>query len=191
MLGAKESRNNSSLLDMGITYIPEEQNEQLSTARRALLEPLVEPIFPMGDFQRYRAILDIDGNSWSSRFGLLMCYNSVILKVEPKYVDYFFDSLQPWVHYVPVQYDLSDLITQAAWVLDPRHAAAVQKIIAHANQWCQEYLIEDVVARDLLTVWDAYVELLERGDPEWQSVWESRREAYFAALDMVPLSTNY
>ncbi len=33
------------------------------------------------DFQQYRAIVDMDGNSWSSRFGELLCMNSVILKV--------------------------------------------------------------------------------------------------------------
>jgi len=29
----------------------------------------------------YRAIIDIDGNNWSSRFASLLCTNSVIIKV--------------------------------------------------------------------------------------------------------------
>jgi hypothetical protein len=33
------------------------------------------------DFQKYRAVLDIDGNSWSDRFGNLLCTNSVVIKV--------------------------------------------------------------------------------------------------------------
>lgn len=42
-------------------------------------------------------------NSWSSRFGTLLCYNSVIIKVEPEHVDYFYlKYLEPWKHFVPV-----------------------------------------------------------------------------------------
>jgi hypothetical protein len=32
-------------------------------------------------FQKYRAVVDIDGNSWSDRFGNLLCLNSVVIKV--------------------------------------------------------------------------------------------------------------
>lgn len=39
------------------------------------------PRMPFNDFQKYRAILDADGNTWSGRFGLLMCFNSVVIKV--------------------------------------------------------------------------------------------------------------
>ena len=28
-----------------------------------------------------QAIIDIDGNNWSSRFGMLLCMNSVVIKV--------------------------------------------------------------------------------------------------------------
>ena len=36
---------------------------------------------PQDDFQKYKAILDIDGNAWSARLGKLLCYNSVVIKV--------------------------------------------------------------------------------------------------------------
>ena len=41
------------------------------------------------DFQKYKAILDIDGNAWSARLGKLLCYNSVVIKVEPTFVGYW------------------------------------------------------------------------------------------------------
>lgn len=41
------------------------------------------------DFQRYMAIIDIDGNAWSARLGKLLCFNSVVIKVEPTYVGYW------------------------------------------------------------------------------------------------------
>lgn len=41
------------------------------------------------DFQKFVAILDIDGNAWSARLGKLLCYNSIVIKVEPEYVGYW------------------------------------------------------------------------------------------------------
>jgi hypothetical protein len=38
-------------------------------------------VIDQDDFQRYMAILDIDGNAWSARFAKLLCYNSVVIKV--------------------------------------------------------------------------------------------------------------
>ena len=49
------------------------------------------------DFQKYKAILDIDGNAWSARLGKLLCYNSVVIKVQPEYVSYWEKDIQPWV----------------------------------------------------------------------------------------------
>lgn len=36
---------------------------------------------PFNELMQYRAIIDIDGNTWSSRFTKLLCTNSVIIKV--------------------------------------------------------------------------------------------------------------
>eukprot|EP00978_Attheya_sp_CCMP212_P020840 scaffold60199_cov103-Attheya_sp.AAC.1 len=64
---------------------------------------------PFDDFQKYLAIVDVDGNSWSGRFSQLLCMNSVVLKVEPEFADYFMPELQPWVHYIPVHLNSTDL----------------------------------------------------------------------------------
>ena len=151
----------------------------------------------MTAFQRYAAILDIDGNSWSSRFGSLLCYNSVVLKVEPEFVDYFHFqqesdgsgndtttrrmALRPWTHYVPVRYDLEDLPERAAWVLN--NATAAQRIRQAANAWCRQHLTHAQLARDYLDIWQAYVEYLDKADPEWSnsSDWRSAKRAMFAA----------
>lgn len=41
---------------------------------------LARPI-PMDDYQKFRAVVDMDGNAWSARFGSLLCMNSVVIKV--------------------------------------------------------------------------------------------------------------
>ncbi|KAF8882096.1 glycosyl transferase family 90-domain-containing protein [Infundibulicybe gibba] len=56
----------------------------------------------------FKYIIDVDGNGWSSRFKRLMTSNSLIFKATI-YPEWFLDRVQPWVHYVPVQVDLSDV----------------------------------------------------------------------------------
>lgn len=57
---------------------------------------------------RYKYVIDVDGNGWSSRFKRLMASNSLIFKATV-YPEWFADRIQPWVHYVPINFDYSDL----------------------------------------------------------------------------------
>ena len=44
-------------------------------------ETILTDRMPFNDQMNYKAIIDIDGNSWSSRFPKLLCLNSVVIKV--------------------------------------------------------------------------------------------------------------
>jgi Glycosyl transferase family 90 len=130
----------------------------------------------LDDSQKYKAILDIDGYSWSSRFGRLLCSSSVVLKVEPMYVDYFQSTVLPWVHYIPIQNDLSDLVEKARYVVSENDdtimgATAyatntkfnmtreqhIQMIITNANNWCQQHMNHDRLTNDALDIFETYV----------------------------------
>lgn len=165
------------LLDIGIHQIPSrhyhpttKKTVPADLATRILLKP---PI-PAANYSAYRAVLDTDGNSWSSRFGKLLCLSSVVVKVEPRFVDYFYRYLQPWVHYVPVRYDLSDLLEKAEWVLDPANDNRTRAIVAEANAWCREHMTQDAVMHDMLDVLEAYASRLDRGDAHWTSLWGAK-----------------
>ncbi|KAG8870069.1 Glycosyltransferase Family 90 domain containing protein [Tulasnella sp. 331] len=56
----------------------------------------------------HKYILDIDGNGWSARFKRLMTTKSLVLKTTI-FPEWYTDRVQPWVHYVPVKNDLTDL----------------------------------------------------------------------------------
>lgn len=161
--------------DVGVTGVPAWVAEQMDID----LSPVggaVDGIRPMTGFQKYKAIMDMDGNSWSSRFGTLLCYNSVVVKVEPRYVEYFSADLKPWVHFVPVKDDLSDLVMNVAWVLDPKNDKAVRRIVSSANQWCSKTLLPNELARDMLDIMEVYVGSLDRANPDWQGTWNKKRE---------------
>jgi hypothetical protein len=76
------------------------------------------------------------------------------LKVRPYNVDYFYAQLQPWVHYIPVHSDLSNLHEMTLYAItdDPN----IDLIIQNANQWCMEHLNHRSLIHDTAHILDRY-----------------------------------
>lgn len=154
-----------ALFDAGLTGIPEFITAQIDISADEVGGAL--PGIPsMLDFQQYSAVLDMDGNSWSSRFSTLLCFNSVAIKVEPAYADHFYYDLIPWKHYVPVKFDLSDLLENVRYILE--HEDDRRNMIAAANQWCTDRLTRTALLEDQLTIWDQYIAKMGDG-ADWES----------------------
>jgi Glycosyl transferase family 90 len=169
--GAKE-------FDVGLTGIP----RWLTTRVKFNISEVggfLPSISPMTTFMNYKAILDMDGNSWSSRFGTLLCYNSVVVKVEPKYFEYFYPELKPWTHYIPVKNDLSDFDKNIKWALDTKNENAVRDIIESANDWCSRRFLPEELARDQIDIWESYVREMNRGDPHWETKLDAAKKSVF------------
>lgn len=111
---------NKGLLDAGITdwnLRPRKikGNPYLQTIEIDKLPfGLVKKLSPE-EQSKYKYIIHIDGHTAAFRLSLEMAMGSVILKVDSKYKLWFFDMLIPYVHYVPVKGDLSDLIDKVKW----------------------------------------------------------------------------
>ena len=170
----------SGLYDVGLTSIPSWVTSQVYV-NISEVGGLKSGLSPMSEFQRFMAILDMDGNSWSSRFASLLCYNSVIIKVEPKHVEYIYSTLYPWTHYIPVKADLSDLHENVEWALNPDNEATVQDIIFSANEWCSRRMVPDELAHDMLDIWESYVRNLNRDDTSWQKQWVSKKSSILSS----------
>jgi len=66
------------------------------------------------------------------------------LKQETQNVQWFYTQLKPWIHYIPVEEDLSDLIEKIQWAIDNDEAS---KIIAqNAHTFVEENLMPEHVA---------------------------------------------
>jgi len=120
----------------------------------------------MKDYQKYMAIIDIDGNSWSSRFADLLCMNSVVIKVEPNWMDYFYMELQPWKHYVPVHANMSNLVEVVTMATsdDPEIQKQMQQIVHNANVWCRSKMTAPQLSIDMIWIMIYYVEMLKKED---------------------------
>ena len=63
----------------------------------------------------YKYILSIEGNIAAFRLSLELAYNSVILLVKSDFYIWYQPLLKPWIHYVPIKKDLSDLVDKIDW----------------------------------------------------------------------------
>jgi hypothetical protein len=80
---------------------------------------LTKPFVHSDNFDAYRYHIDIDGNSnsWPGLFIKLLS-GGAVLKVDSQhgYRQWYYSQLVPWVHYIPIAADMSDLIEKVQWV---------------------------------------------------------------------------
>ncbi|KAF8960655.1 glycosyl transferase family 90-domain-containing protein [Flammula alnicola] len=110
---------------------------------------LLEEIYPFRERQsikeagNYKYVIDVDGNGWSGRFKRLITSNSMIFK-STIYPEWFADRVAPWVHYVPIQVDLSDLHDALLFFRgngngDGAHENLARKIAVAGRQWSKTF----------------------------------------------------
>ena len=66
---------------------------------------------------RYRAALVIDGNTVPDRLAFILASSTAVLKVKSRRREAYHSKMRPYVHYVPVKADASNLESQLVWAL--------------------------------------------------------------------------
>jgi Glycosyl transferase family 90 len=85
----------------------------------------------------YKYHILIDGNVCPyTKSGWKLFTNSLIFKPDSLWVQWYFNSLVPYVHYVPLHADLSDLVEKLQWALD--HEAESKQIAGNTRQFAVE-----------------------------------------------------
>jgi hypothetical protein len=111
------SREHPDLLDAGITHIG--QIPDTESERELRSAGFMRSFVPAGEFTNFKYQVDIDGNtnSWPGLFQKLLT-GSPVLKVESLYGyrQWYYSRLRPWVNYVPISSDLSDLVEKICWL---------------------------------------------------------------------------
>jgi hypothetical protein len=64
---------------------------------------------------QYKYIINVEGHVSAFRLSMELGMGSVVLIVESEWKLWYHDLLQPYVHYVPVKADLSNIISQIEW----------------------------------------------------------------------------
>jgi Glycosyl transferase family 90 len=106
--------------DVGFTALVQVPPDD-EPAIAAALAPLRRPWVPHPEYVRFKATIDIDGNSntWARGLYCSLLTGACVLKVDSElgFRQWYYDRLEPWVHYVPVKSDLSDLEERVERVL--------------------------------------------------------------------------
>ena len=90
------------------------------------------------DHAQYKYLIDAPGTGYSARIKLLMFSNRPLFIIERNDVEYFMKDLKPFVHYIPVRYDLSDLDEKYRWAEENYEEA--QKIAQNALEYAKNNL---------------------------------------------------
>ena len=74
----QKSMETPELIDAAFVNIIQQYKDQKQELRN---QTVLGDRMPFDDYMKYKAIIDIDGNNWSSRFPKLLCSNSIVIKV--------------------------------------------------------------------------------------------------------------
>jgi hypothetical protein len=107
---------------------------------------------------KYKAIIMLEGNDVSSGFKWAMYSNSVVMTQLPTKSSWMMeDILEPWVHYIPLNQDLSDVEEKMKWVIEnddearmiaKRGSLWILDLLYHPDSEKDEKLIfEDIIRR--------------------------------------------
>ncbi|GFR48600.1 hypothetical protein Agub_g10504 [Astrephomene gubernaculifera] len=166
---------NASVLDVGLLRGVERErgaDGQPLTRFRCLKQdlPALQWV-SLPEHSRYRWLLHLEGLTASSRLSQLMLVNSVVVLQRQPFVEYFYRSLKPHVHYVPFwnatdewfMADIYDVIGELRrWdASDPR---AIQRIIREAQNFALKFTLPAARLQYLRDALTAYRELFPSMD---------------------------
>ncbi|KAF7649885.1 hypothetical protein LDENG_00134430, partial [Lucifuga dentata] len=124
------SKKNPELLDAGITAWFFFRDREKSVGKSSLVG--------FFDFFKYKYQVNVDGTVAAYRFPYLMLGNSLVLKQDSPYYEYFYSLLKAGTHYIPVRRNLSDLIQKIKWAKENDDEA--QKIAKAGQAMARELL---------------------------------------------------
>ena len=99
---------------------------------------------PWFEFAQNRYILSLAGNTYSSLFKHALRSGSCILRQEERMFEWFEPFLEEWTHYVPVRWDLSDLLDKLDWA--KKHDEEAKKISENARQLGKYLFSEEILS---------------------------------------------
>ncbi|NWV70233.1 PGLT1 glucosyltransferase, partial [Malurus elegans] len=131
------SRENPELVDAEYT-----KNQAWKSEKDTLGKPPAKEI-PLVDHCKYKYLLNFRGVAASFRLKHLFLCGSLVFHVGEEWLEFFYPQLKPWVHYIPVRSDLSDVRELLQFVKE--NDAIAQEISERGRQFIIEHLeMEDV-----------------------------------------------
>ena len=136
------------LIDAGITSLNlrprklmNEKYLQIPDKNMILSKIKLKPKMSSSEQSNYKYIINVDGHVAAFRLTYELGMNSVILLVDSEYDMWFTKLLIPFVHYIPVKSDLSDLLDRVVWC--KQNDAVCKQIALNAYTFYKKYITKD------------------------------------------------
>uniref|UniRef100_UPI00358F03E2 protein O-glucosyltransferase 1-like n=1 Tax=Myxine glutinosa TaxID=7769 RepID=UPI00358F03E2 len=146
------SRSEPSLIDAAYT-----KNQAWKSVKDTLGRPPAEEV-SLVDHCKFKYLFNFRGVAASFRLKHLFLCNSLVFHVGDEWLEFFYPQLHPWVHYVPVTQDLSDVRKLLDFVKE--NDAVAQEIRKRGHQFITEHLRMEDVACYWKTLLLEYAKLL-------------------------------
>jgi Glycosyl transferase family 90 len=111
----------------------------------------VRDYIPEGQFGDYKWIANIDGAVAAYRMPAVMALGSTVVLQESPYYEHWYRHLQPYVHYVPMAHDFSNLSDVLSWLKTHDNEA---KRIGEAGR---AFVLEHLQADSIQCYWYAFL----------------------------------
>ncbi|KAG7239338.1 hypothetical protein INR49_029326 [Caranx melampygus] len=136
------SREAPDLVDAEYT-----KNQAWKSERDTLGKPPAKEI-PLVDHCKFKYLFNFRGVAASFRFKHLFLCGSLVFHVGDEWQEFFYPQLKPWVHYIPVKQDLSDVRELLQFVKD--NDAIAQEITARGT----EFILDHLKMQDVSCYWE-------------------------------------
>ncbi|XP_078093038.1 protein O-glucosyltransferase 1 [Mustelus asterias] len=132
------SREEPMLVDAEYT-----KNQAWKSEKDTLGKPPAREI-PLVDHCKYKYLFNFRGVAASFRFKHLFLCGSLVFHVGSEWLEFFYPQLKPWVHYIPVSQDLSNVRELLQFVQD--NDLLAREIAARGHQFILDHLRMDDVS---------------------------------------------
>jgi hypothetical protein len=135
----------TDILDIGITkwnlrIRKHESSKYVGTIERSSY-PLSNQLTLQQQSDKYKYILTLEGHVAAYRLSYELSSGSVVLLAQSKWRMWYYNLLKPYVHYVPVNQDLSNLVQIVEWCRN--NDDKCKQIASNALDFYNKYLSED------------------------------------------------
>ena len=157
---------NKAYMDVKFSGQPAQCDPETCEKMRRVID--FAPTMGLEEQNQYRYLMDIDGNGWSGRFHRLLSTNSVVLK-STVFPEWYQDQIVPWVHYVPVKVDYSDVYDIMAFFTgnpDGRgaHEGMAKRIGEQGKQFAKQHWRREDMAAYMFRLVLEYARLLHQDE---------------------------
>ena len=132
-------------------------SDGLQSAMKLLFKDEFKPVSEI-DHLKYKYLISVDGNTCAwLRIPWIMLSNSLLIKQESTKIEWFYPAIKPYIHYVPVNYNLANIFSQLEWI--KTHEDQVKKISHNAHEFIISNLMPEHINSHVVIILNEYAKL--------------------------------